>query len=199
MTRASPPSRGNRGAGDYQQVVSRLELAALDAPEESIGPMTKAPLGSPGSSSISGRDAPLRMDGLAGLLGFQMRMAQTAMHRDFIAQLKDLDLTQKLTAVLTLLEENPGVSQIALANALGADRATIMAMIDRLEARSLISRVRSRIDRRKQELYLSPVGVELLAQARTLISVHEARFRALFSPTELEQLTGFLKRIHQAG
>jgi DNA-binding MarR family transcriptional regulator len=160
--------------------------------------MTKAQRDtSVGEAAALGVGEPLRMEALSDLLGFEMRMAQTAMHRDFIVQLKDLDLTQKLTAVLTLLDENPGVSQIALSNALGADKATIMAMIDRLEVRNLIVRVRSRVDRRRQELYLSPDGLELLIQAKALIQVHEARFRTLFSAGELAQFRGFLRRIYR--
>jgi DNA-binding MarR family transcriptional regulator len=162
--------------------------------------MTKAQRGmSVSEAAAPGAGEPLRMDALSALLGFEMRMAQTAMHRDFIAQLKDLDLTQKLTAVLTLLDENPGVSQIALSNALGADKATIMAMIDRLEARALIVRVRSRVDRRRQELYLSPDGAELLTEAKALIQTHEARFKTLFSAGELEQFRSFLRRIYRTG
>ena len=133
---------------------------------------------------------------LNNLLGFHMRMAEMAMHRDFISTLREVDLTQKLTAVLMLLEDNPGQSQIWLSNVLGTDRATIMAMVDRLEERDLIYRTRSRVDRRRQELYLSRTGMETLSRAHGLIKEHEARFKALFKDDEFQALVGFLKRFY---
>jgi DNA-binding MarR family transcriptional regulator len=141
--------------------------------------------------------APGAAPALSQLLGFHLRMAETAMHRDFIATLKELDLTQKLAAVLTLLAESPGSSQIDLSNILGADRASILALVDRLEHRDLIYRTRSRIDRRRQELYLSKAGIDVLARAKALIETHEARFKGLFSAKELENLMGYLARIER--
>src|SRR5690242_6375920 len=72
---------------------------------------------------------------LDGLLGYQLRRAQGAMHRDFVATLSGLDLTQKQAATLWLISANPGASQVAIAAALGIDRATMMAVTDRLQER----------------------------------------------------------------
>ena len=130
-------------------------------------------------------------------LGFHMRMAQTAMHRDFLATLKELDLSQKLCAVLSLLSEYPGTSQIDLANALVTDRATMMAIIDRLQDRHLLYRVRSTTDRRRQDLFLTETGAAALARANALIAEHEKRFSAKFSKAELVMLTELLLRVYQ--
>ena len=139
----------------------------------------------------------LSSDDLKSRLGFHMRMAQTAMQRDFLAALKELDLSQKLCAVLTLLSEHPGSSQIDLANALVTDRATMMAIIDRLQDRHLLYRVRSKTDRRRQDLFLTETGAETLARANALIMGHEKHFSARFSKAELAMLTELLLRIYQ--
>jgi hypothetical protein len=66
----------------------------------------------------------LMFEELDGLLGYRLRRAQGAMHRDFMAAVASLDLTQKQAATLWLINGNPGVAQVAVAAALGMDRAT---------------------------------------------------------------------------
>jgi DNA-binding MarR family transcriptional regulator len=139
----------------------------------------------------------LDVSALTGLLGFHVRLAQTAMYRDYAATLKELDLTQKLGAVLMLLKSNPGVSQIALANTLGVDRATMMALIDRLEERDFVVRRRSASDRRRQELSLTAKGRTVLEAANQAIAAHERGFTARFSAAELAALIDALARIHE--
>jgi DNA-binding MarR family transcriptional regulator len=139
----------------------------------------------------------LQLVGLDDLMGFHLKLAQATLHRDFLTVLKDLELTQKQLAVLSLLKANPGASQIALANTLGTDRATMMAIVDRLQGRDLLLRSPSRTDRRRQDLYLTKEGLAMLARGRALSEQHEERFKALFSAAELERLIDFLIRIHQ--
>ena len=78
----------------------------------------------------------LIFEDLDGLLGYRLRRAQGAMHRDFMAAVAELELTQKQTATLWLINANPGVSQVSVAAALGMDRATMMSITDRLEERA---------------------------------------------------------------
>lgn len=136
---------------------------------------------------------------LDGFLGYRLRRAETAMHRDFIAALADLGLTQKQTATLWLINSNPGVAQVSVAAALDMDRATMMAIVDRLEERSLVIRKRSADDRRRQELYLTPAGQSTLRKAKARIAKHEERFTSLFSAAELEFLLSALQRLEKAG
>lgn len=140
-------------------------------------------------------DAPqLMFEALDGLLGYQLRRAQGAMHRDYMATVAGLNLTQKQTATLWLIQSNPGVAQVAVAAALGMDRATMMSVTDRLEERSLLIRKRSTVDRRRQELYLTPGGQGVLRKVKARIAEHEERVKALFKPAELEGLLAALKK-----
>lgn len=134
--------------------------------------------------------------GLEALLGFHVRMANVAIYRDFTSAMSKLDITQRQAATLSLVEANPGTSQVAIANKLNSDRATIMAMVDRLEARGLLTRTRSREDRRRQELYLTPLGQKTCKDARALIGEHERRFTSMFTKDELEAFLDALKRVH---
>lgn len=146
------------------------------------------------------REGPsLMFEELDGLLGYHLRRAQGAMHRDFMAAVASLDLTQKQAATLWLINGNPGVAQVAVAAALGMDRATMMAIVDRLEERRLVIRQRSSTDRRRQELYLTPAGQSALRKAKTRIAKHEQRFKSLFTAAELESLLAALQRLQDAG
>ena len=142
-------------------------------------------------------DALLDLDGLTDLLGFHLRLAHVAMYRDFAVAMAALDLTQKQCATLQLIGANSGVSQVDLAATLGTDRATMMAMIDRLEQRDLVVRRRSVSDRRRQELSLTQAGEAILKQARCTIAEHERHFTARFTAAELKTLVNALSRIHR--
>lgn len=137
----------------------------------------------------------LTFERLDGLLGYRLRRAQGAMHRDYMATVSGLDLTQKQTATLWLINGNPGVSQVCLAAALGMDRATMMSIIDRLEDRSLVVRKRSTTDRRRQELYLTPGGQDILRKVKARIAKHEERFKSLFTAAELQALLSALQKL----
>ena len=49
----------------------------------------------------------LMFEELDGLLGYRLRRAQGAMHRDFMAAVASLDLTQKQAATLWLITVTP--------------------------------------------------------------------------------------------
>jgi DNA-binding MarR family transcriptional regulator len=136
---------------------------------------------------------------LDSLLGYTLRRAQGAMHRDFMAAVSDFGLTQKQAAVLWLIQANGGVSQVEVAAALGMDRATMMAVTDRLEDRGFVIRKRSTTDRRRQELYLTPAGQSTLRKCKTKVAEHEEKFRELFSAAELAALLNALKRFQSLG
>ena len=139
----------------------------------------------------------LNVGRLGDLLGFHLRMAHVAIYRDFAETMAELALTQKQLAVMELTAGNPGASQIDLANTLGTDRATMMALVNRLAARDFIERHPSAADRRRQELHLTKAGQAMLTRARKLIDTHERRFIDLFSPDELDGLLAALKRIYK--
>jgi DNA-binding MarR family transcriptional regulator len=131
---------------------------------------------------------------LSDLLGYRLRRAQMAMHRDFIAAIAELDLTQKQTAILWLVSNNPGISQAAVASALAMDRPSMMALTDRLQERGFLSRERSRVDRRRQELHLTRAGETMLSRVKARIAEHERRMCARFTDDELAALLAALQK-----
>ena len=140
----------------------------------------------------------LALDGLDSVLGLHLRMAQAVVSRQFLDRLAPLELTQKQTAVLWLVGANPGVSQVALATTLGMDRATMMAIVDRLESRELLTRKRSTEDARRTALTLTKPGRETLAAAKEAVGEHERYLESLLTGGEAAALVGILKRLYAA-
>ena len=140
--------------------------------------------------------AGLSLGRLDDLLGFHLRMASAVVARDFAEALADLGLTQKQCAVLELIAANPQVSQIDMAARLGMDRATMMALVDRLDERGLLVRTPSQRDRRRQELSLSETGQELLRNARRRIATHERRFLDRLGEAKAERLMSLLREVY---
>jgi DNA-binding MarR family transcriptional regulator len=141
--------------------------------------------------------ATLNFDQLDAFLGFHMRQAQGTLHRRIVAALSGLELSQKLAAVLWLIGANPGTSQIAVGGALRMDRATTMNLIDKLEARGAAVRQRSKVDRRRQELYLTPAGQAMLVEVKAIVKGLERQFAERFSSEELETLARLLRRLYR--
>ena len=70
---------------------------------------------------------------LPGLVGYQLRMAQIAIFRDFADALGEFDVTPGLFGVLVIIESNPDLKQSDVARATHLDRSTVVSVIDNLE------------------------------------------------------------------
>jgi DNA-binding MarR family transcriptional regulator len=131
------------------------------------------------------------------ILGFHIRLAHGTVYRHFSETFTDIDLTQKQVSVLWLVDDHPGIAQTDLAQRLRMDRATTMAIINRLQARHYLRRDKSPTDGRKQALFLEPEGKKVLATAKDAIRAHEKWLKARFTPKEITQLIEMLARIHE--
>ena len=142
-------------------------------------------------------ESPGELGGLNDILGLRIRLAHGAVYRHFVETFVDLGLTQKQVSALWLVNDNPGISQIALGGRLRMDRATTMTIVNRLQERAYMRRERSASDGRKQALYLTREGVAALAEAKAAIAEHEAWLKGRFSAEEIEKLVEMLARIHE--
>jgi len=142
-------------------------------------------------------ETPAELGGLNDILGLRIRLAHGAVYRHFAETFVDLELTQKQVSALWLVNDNPGISQIALGGRLRMDRATTMTIVNRLQERDFMRRERSASDGRKQALYLTDAGAAALVEAKAAIAEHEAWLKGRFSADEIEKLVEMLARIHE--
>ena len=134
----------------------------------------------------------LNAGALHGLLGYQLRLAQQAVFRDFAASVQGLSPGR--VGLLIFIEANPGVTQSRLAEAAELDRSTMVGVLDQLEARGLIERRRG-ADRRTNGLWLTRAGRTLLTRALRGIVRHEQRIATRLSAAERRQLLALLGKI----
>lgn len=92
------------------------------------------------------------------LLGFNVRRAELAMQQAIGKAIGRPKISYPQFAVLMVVDVNPGVSQVAVGNALGMDRTTTMNFVDTLQELGWLVRERSAADRRRYELRLTRKG-----------------------------------------
>jgi MarR family transcriptional regulator, organic hydroperoxide resistance regulator len=152
----------------------------------------------PPSSAANATTTEIKLGDLENILGFHMRLANVAVFQDYQVTMAGLALTPKQFAVLELIESNPGASQIDLAHCLRMDKASMMALVNKLEGRNAIERRQSEVDRRRQELFITADGIALATTAKKLREAHETRFKERFSTEELADLVSYLQRIYRS-
>lgn len=139
---------------------------------------------------------PVAVGLLPNLIGFNVRRAQIALWRDFSRTVGRGEVRPAVFSLLILVEANPGIAQVQLAEQLDLDKAAIVGLLHRLQRRQWVVRRRSTEDRRRQGIFLTPRGQEFLDKLREEMLEHEKRFARLFTREELAQLFSYLRRIH---
>lgn len=134
---------------------------------------------------------------IRNIVGFHIRLAHGAVYRHFTETFSDLDLTQKQVSVLWLIDDHPDIAQTDLATRMRMDRATTMAIVNRLQARGYLVRGKSPSDGRKQTLNLTDKGRKALVTAKAAIAEHENWLKSRFTDKEVERLIEMLARIHE--
>ncbi|MBN9145050.1 MULTISPECIES: MarR family transcriptional regulator [unclassified Novosphingobium] len=110
-------------------------------------------------------------DPLANLPGYVLRRASSAALAGLNRRLSALTLRHVDASLLMLLNGQPGITQSEAGRILDIQRANMVPIVSRLEARGLIDR--QRVDGRSQGLYLSAEGEALHTQVMTVIDGYE--------------------------
>lgn len=118
------------------------------------------------SQRRNGENGSVKFGLLPTYLGYQIRQAQTAIFRDLAAAISGLKVTPGEYGLLSLVEANPGISQVDLAQVYGLDKSTLSLAVSRLTGRGLIRRRRSAEDGRYYTLQLLEPGKRLLQRVR---------------------------------
>ena len=141
-------------------------------------------------------DAKVDLGCLPRLLGFNLRRAHQCSWRQYAAVIGEREIRPGLLGLLVLVEANPGIAQIELGTHLGVDKASIVALLDRLEKSGLLARRRSTRDRRRQGIYLTERGAAALESLLAEVRALERRMASRYSRSEFAQLLGLLQRLY---
>ena len=134
-------------------------------------------------------------DILPSLVGYNLRRAQIAVFAKFATAVAEHQVTPGQFGVLTLIGANPGLTQSALAKAVGIERSTMVAVIDGLQRAGLVERQPSPIDRRSYALALTAAGRKQTETLKKLVIDHENRALSDFSDRERATLITLLQRL----
>ena len=128
-------------------------------------------------------------------LGYEIRQAQTAIFRDLQASMARLKVTPGEFGLLSLVEANPGISQVDLAAIYLLDKSTLSLAVSRMVKRGLVERQRNRQDGRYYGLRLRQPGCRLLQRLRAYVEAQERAMDAVLQRGEHRQLLGMLRRV----
>lgn len=108
--------------------------------------------------------------------------------------LEPFDLDPSFYSVLVELDDQPGIDQRRLGEALGIDRTTIGDIVDELERRSLVDRAVHPDDRRARVLRLTKKGDALRLKIRPHMLAAQERF---VTPLSAEERPVFLDMLYR--
>jgi DNA-binding MarR family transcriptional regulator len=111
------------------------------------------------------------------------------------AALEPLGITALEWAALLRFDEEPLLSQAGLAQLLGIDRTSMVALIDQLEEKGLVKRRPHRDDRRKNAVELTVNGRDLKNRAAQLVDGCERQFLAALTKSDVQQLKNALHAV----
>jgi len=135
---------------------------------------------------------------LRSFVGYGLKRAWLVIERDLQKVLLADDFRITTFSALTLVEDNPGITQTQLARALDIERSTCVAVVDELERAGRVTRNNVEGDRRSYALRTTPAGRRTLARVKTRIVEHEERLLAKLSVSERKTLRDLLLRIEDA-
>lgn len=132
---------------------------------------------------------------LSRSLSFHVRKAQLALQRRGLRSISSQHVGPAEFGALVLCEQNPGMAQFQIAAALDIDKASVVAVVDRLEELGWLLRRRSNHDRRRYGLYLTPEGLRQVQVLRRQSEEAESFAHDVYSREEFDQLLGLLARL----
>lgn len=124
-------------------------------------------------------------------------LAQVGAHAaaKFAERLRELELTPAHAGIVRILLTTPGMTQQALATALGTLPSRLVALVDELEAKGLVERQSNEEDRRRYALRLTGRGMAMLQSIGRIAREHQQKLLAALSEEERRQLAVLLQRV----
>lgn len=132
-------------------------------------------------------------------VGHQIVGVMGQMRREVERRMAALDLTDAQWKPLWLLASGRADTGNEMARLLEMDAGAMTRLLDRLEGKGLLQRVRSAADRRVVHLRLTPAGQAAAAQVPHVLAAVNNDFLQGFSEAEWRQLRALLARLADNG
>ena len=128
-------------------------------------------------------------------VGYLLNRVRAELLSTIDRELEPFDVTSAQYVIMAQLAYSLADSATLLCKGIAYDPGAMTRMIDRLEAKQLIRRVRSPEDRRAVKLELTDEGKALFPKLRSIVIGVLNRFMRDFSKSEARQLENLLQRM----
>jgi DNA-binding MarR family transcriptional regulator len=132
---------------------------------------------------------------LTARLGYLLKHAQYRMHELNDRALEPYGVDGRELGVLVLLASHEPSSQQQAAQRLGVDRTTMVALLDTLESKGLVSRHPHAEDRRRNVVELTQVGHKVVEKATKASDEAEREFLAPLSAEAAQRFRDALRLV----
>jgi DNA-binding MarR family transcriptional regulator len=121
-------------------------------------------------------------------LGLLLSQIGTHAALTFGRKIKGFGVSPPHVGILRWIRDNAGENQRQLASHLGVLPSRLVLLLDELETKGLVTRQRSRQDRRNQQMQLTAKGTRLLEKVELVAAAHEAELGSGLTESERETL-----------
>lgn len=127
--------------------------------------------------------------------GFLLNTAGKLLVQRVSETLKPAGLTVQEYGLLRIIVEEGPITQNAFAAKYDVDRTTVTEIVDGLEERRLVIRLKSKTDRRCNELHLTPGGKKLLSRVIKLVEKTNQQFLLPLKESEWQVVRASLVKL----
>jgi DNA-binding MarR family transcriptional regulator len=153
----------------------------------------------PQSSVKAELEAALQRSTLLGRPGFLIRRLHQLHGSLFLEETRDFSITPVQYSLMTALARKGEIDQITLALEIGLERTSVAEVIPRLEARGLLTRRQSPIDKRVKLVKLTRKGRTLVEKMEPAVQRAHQRTVEAIPEEERDQFLLNLIRLVEAG
>jgi len=132
---------------------------------------------------------------LNSLIGYNLKRAYMIAQVDFRAALGAGGLGARDFSVLSVVVDNPNITQSVVARMLGIKRSGLVAIVDQLADQGFLERVPVPGDRRVQALKPTPEGIAVFKDSAAAVQKHEEETFVMLTNEEQEKLLQLLAKV----
>ncbi len=131
-------------------------------------------------------------------IGPRIRLLRNTLNSRSITVSEPFGLPTGSLTIMALMAQNPGSSQVELAQYAGITGPSLVGIVDELERRGLVQRVRSTEDRRRNMLIVTEKGERTMTALFAEVSHIEDPIQQELTPEELDLFISFIDRANAA-
>lgn len=129
--------------------------------------------------------------------GFLFGKVLETMVNTFEDKIREHTITAKQYGVMLVIHSNPNISQKEIGEIQKIDRTTMVSLVDYLEGKGFVKRMKNPSDRRAYYLSLTDKGIHVLDECRDILEKCELSALKPLSEEEITKLKEWLLKIYR--